>query len=226
MKTRDGHCRLSAFTLIELLVVVAIIAVLVAILLPALGAARDQSSTVVCQSNLRQLGMIFAFYGNDYNDYVATNAVAPGGSRWYDVLAEYQATRRIDVTLSKVTICPVNPVPASLMEGSRPLTNYAQSDALMSAFHYWLWGSGREWGPPFRFVDFVDPSEKVNLIDATTHGVAAPHYRFWGDTSYQYAIAQPHHSGANALFADGAAGWRLWTDFADPTRVRRFFPDY
>ena len=55
------------FTLIEVLVVVAIIAVLVAILLPAMNQARAQAQTVVCASNLRQLGMGIVDYSEDYN---------------------------------------------------------------------------------------------------------------------------------------------------------------
>ncbi|MFH1747187.1 MAG: type II secretion system protein [Planctomycetota bacterium] len=56
------------FTLIELLVVVAIIAMLISILLPALGAARDKAKDTVCASNLRQIGLATEYYVRDNQD--------------------------------------------------------------------------------------------------------------------------------------------------------------
>ena len=57
---------LAAFTLIELLVVVAIIALLVAVLLPTLAKAREQAKRVVCGSNVKQQTLAFHLYQNDY----------------------------------------------------------------------------------------------------------------------------------------------------------------
>ncbi|MEM7626281.1 MAG: prepilin-type N-terminal cleavage/methylation domain-containing protein [Planctomycetota bacterium] len=67
---QPGKSRLQAFTLIELLVVISIIALLIGILLPALGAARKTARNVACLSNIRQLGVANAAWLSD-NDYRA-----------------------------------------------------------------------------------------------------------------------------------------------------------
>ena len=72
----------GGFTLIELLVVVAIIATLLAILLPSLGAAREQAKQTLCLSNLKQTGMGFTYYSDDQNETypAAIDPADPNGS--------------------------------------------------------------------------------------------------------------------------------------------------
>ena len=60
----------SGFTLVELLVVISIIALLVSILLPALGSAREAARATVCATNLRSLGFAIVYYADDNNNFL------------------------------------------------------------------------------------------------------------------------------------------------------------
>ena len=87
-KTRNG------FTLVELLVVISIIALLVAILLPALNKAREQAKFAVCKTNLRQIGVSLWMYANDYNDRLVP------GDMWDGATLQYEGPRCLGYLLT------------------------------------------------------------------------------------------------------------------------------
>lgn len=62
--------QIKAFTLIELLVVISIIAILIAILLPALAQARETSKRLDCMTRMKQIGIVTATYTNDFNGWL------------------------------------------------------------------------------------------------------------------------------------------------------------
>jgi len=210
-KTRKTRSLSVAFTLIELLVVIAIIAILAAMLLPALQRARESARQAVCLNNLKQLGLAFTMYADDYDDFLPpARDTASSGKYWYSwgKLSDY-LTGNVGVVGLR---CPSNP--------SSNLFSY-----------------GISMNQVFDYGDSATPSMKLGRVRPTTYlladtqgswrmfSPASPGYNLKRDTDgdgiddsytvaagYQYnkvAFGRhgdpPAHGKANFLFADGSA---------------------
>jgi len=104
---RESSQSQNGFTLIELLVVIAVIAILAALLLPALAKAKDQARAINCASNLHQWGVVWNVYCGDYKDSFPSGANPDGTidenarANWFNALELNPGQRH------GIVMCPV-----------------------------------------------------------------------------------------------------------------------
>jgi len=189
----------KAFTLIELLVVIAIIAILAALLMPALDRARGAAQSVCCQANERQIGLAHIMYNGEFNYYVSCCVYNNRGPFWEQRIYRYTNQN------AAIFRCPSDRSPMgvqnAMADGSPPwpyppVTGYSWH-AQFSAGSYFDPALGTNCVLPVRIV--YKPSTKCIMIDGDNH---------------HYAYAWNYY-GSQALNRYGENGWSSSTYVRD-----------
>ncbi len=187
-----------SFTLIELLVVIAVIAILAALLLPALSMAKEYGARSLCSSNLHQIGLGVNSYANDWGYYPAVTDMAWGGDlNWctpgygfYDGMYEYLQS-------GAIMYCPnFKRIPAYssvvLATSSIP-KNPGYSMVLGYQAAGWSGKAGAGCNP-------VNAAK----IQSMRGSLACDIFRAWNGA---YAHSPNMPQGANSLYVDGHVVW-------------------
>jgi type II secretory pathway pseudopilin PulG len=180
------------FTLIELLIVIAVIMLLISLLLPALGKAKEFTRSSVCQNNMRQFGVNIYQYTNDYDDWMPVTC--------FKYSSDWIATVTGD-SLAARPQCPSAP-------SEIDWTNYMYNLYLGTYYASWGYPSNPNLAPR-KLTRCRMPSGCSVLIDGkckTSGGSAFDYTCNTGDVMRQ-ADRYRHNYGINSLFADSHVAW-------------------
>lgn len=226
----------SGFTLIELLVVIAIIGILAAILFPVFARARENARRTSCLSNMKQMGLGFMMYVQDYDDtypfYQQSNGTVPETGFWYiNNLWYWMNSIYPYVKSTQLFRCP-----SSLNQGtslaSIRVANYGVNQNII----------GTQANPPIKMAQIQTPAQSYMVLDAgqyninysaalstagTSGQVGHSHYlpgacsfytRTLASVSYAWqrddCLTYRHLEGINVTYADGHAKWHNFKTIA------------
>jgi prepilin-type N-terminal cleavage/methylation domain-containing protein/prepilin-type processing-associated H-X9-DG protein len=229
----------NAFTLIELLVVIAIISLLAAILFPVFAEARHKARQAACASHLRQIGMAFAQYQQDWDqalpDRRDLKGALPGGYRPWSGWPETDARSAwaavvTDLYIQEIGVwnCPaVSATP--LGEAPQVVQIGEPGQARPPVTNYWMWrfDNVHNLVPLHTWWGKTDEQAVADLCDASAADASLPcpggvaEAELAVDPFFPAGVdgappglagRSPHMGGRNRLFLDGHVGWASTTN--------------
>ena len=223
----NWQVKLASFTLIELLVVIAIIAILAAILLPALQNARDRAKTTNCSSNQKQVGQILSTYTNDFGSYFVSHDVtsvnrgsldnmSSRGWAWGNLLEllyakSAPATSRAFVCTAPANFDAIDNAKEAIWSYTygAPYTKIAEGKFAFKLDHTGIQKTG------YGKVAVITCAGKNN-------GIGTPFFKIlFASSSDSYArTAAWHNKKANMLFIDGHSASLTMNEITDGSKVR------